>query len=353
MCLHLFQNNTILEKELRQLSTFFFCDLVGGDKEVHTHTRHTHAHAYMRAHACTYASMHAQDRAHTHTHPCPRAQEARVPCGGWGVAFGSGSGCAWVQSEPYQRYMELTHSLMRCKGEPTAMASQCALSSDFELLRHWLVSCAVHRACIVPVLRPAAGMHCPCRLHAHGTPRAGHGSHEAGNAPWLGPTARDTFGLGSLFGVYDTRNFGKFLCCVPRHPQCEKSYVCPGCRALRCRTALPRTTAHCRRACMLACARGRALPAPPRRTRKRTRHRGPDRSTPILAKTVPCGTTRRVAAASPPRRRRVAIGANRRWSARQVPARAAADAAVARGVQVPQAGSPTPPRSRLAWSSPT
>ncbi len=50
MCLHLFQNNTILEKELRQLSTFFFCDLVGGDKEVHTahaHTRHLHACACM------------------------------------------------------------------------------------------------------------------------------------------------------------------------------------------------------------------------------------------------------------------------------------------------------------------
>ena len=59
VCLHLFQNNTILEKELRQLSTFFFCDLVGGDKEVHTHSRHTHAHAYMRARACAYVRIHA------------------------------------------------------------------------------------------------------------------------------------------------------------------------------------------------------------------------------------------------------------------------------------------------------
>jgi hypothetical protein len=67
---------------------------------------------------------------------------------------------------------------MRCKGESTAMPSQCAISSDFELL---LVSCAVHRACIVPVLRHAAGMHHLCRTDAHGTPRAGHSSHGAGN----------------------------------------------------------------------------------------------------------------------------------------------------------------------------
>jgi hypothetical protein len=99
VCLHLFQNNTILEKELRQLSTFFFCDLVGGDKEVHKHTQHTHAHARVHAHtrhlhACAHmhvlkharASMHVQDRAHTHTQPCVRAQEVRVPCGGCGVA---------------------------------------------------------------------------------------------------------------------------------------------------------------------------------------------------------------------------------------------------------------------------
>jgi hypothetical protein len=134
--------------------------------------------------------------------------------------------------------------------------------------------------------------------HTHTARRARDTAHtKRATRHGSGPLRGTRFGSGSLFGVYDTRNFGKFLCCVPRHPQCEKSYVCPGCRALRCRTALPRTTAHCFRACMLARARGRALPAPPRRTRKRTRRRGPDRSTPIRAKTVPRGDARRVAAA--------------------------------------------------------
>ena len=194
---------------------------------------------------------------------------------------------------------------MRCKGEPTAMPSQCAISSDFELLRHWS-----RALCIVRASCRCCGMQLACTAHAaymHTARRAPDTAHtKRATRHGSGPLRGTRFGSGSLFGVYDTRNFGKFLCCVPRHPQCEKSYVCPGYHALRCRTALPRTTAHCFRACMLARARGRALPAPPR-----------------------C--------------RRVAIGANRRWSARQVPARAAADAAVARGVQVPQAGSPTPP----------
>ena len=193
------------------------------------------------------------------------------------------------------------------------MASQCAISSDFELLRHWS-----RALCIVRASCRCCGMQLACTTHAaqmHTARRARDTAHteratrhvaqcrarRLKAAQWLGPTARDMFGSGSLFGVYDTRNFGKFLCCVPRHPQCEKSYVCPGCRALRCRTALPRTAAHCRRACMLARVRGRALAAPPRRTRKRTRRRGPDRSTPIRAKAVPRDNPRRVAAASPPR----------------------------------------------------
>ena len=65
VCLHLFQNNTILEKELRQLSTFFFCDLVGGDKEVHKHTQHTHAHARVHAHT---RHLHACARMHVLKH---------------------------------------------------------------------------------------------------------------------------------------------------------------------------------------------------------------------------------------------------------------------------------------------
>ena len=81
----MFQNNTILEKELRQLSTFFFCDLVDGDKEVHKHTQHTHAHARVHAHT-RHLHACARMQVRKHARACMHVQEARVPCGGCGVA---------------------------------------------------------------------------------------------------------------------------------------------------------------------------------------------------------------------------------------------------------------------------
>jgi hypothetical protein len=202
---------------------------------------------------------------------------------------------------------------MRCKGEPTAMPSQCAISSDSSSL--WSRAlCSVRASC------RCCGMQLACTTHAaqmHTARRARDTAHteratrhvvqcrarrlEA--AQWLGPTARDMVGSGSLFGVYDTRNFGKFLCCVPRHPQCEKSYArvprLPGVAlphgAAAHGRALPPRVHAC--ACARPCAAG-ATASPPASARAAADRTGLYQ---LRAQTVPRDNPRRVAAASPPR----------------------------------------------------